>query len=70
MWRFSATAAFSIVHTYESHLTKGEPWNYPVNAAAQTIQKRPNPPLPRPPLKNIYFENSVLLEGKPKIQIF
>ncbi len=30
---------FHIVHTYKSHNTKGEPWNYPVKAAAPTFQK-------------------------------
>ncbi len=37
----AVSSQFHIVYTYESHHTKGEPWNYPMKAAAQTFQKRP-----------------------------
>ncbi len=33
------SSPFYIVHTYESQYTKGEPWNYPMKAAAKTFQK-------------------------------
>ena len=31
---------FQIIHTYESHHTKEEPFNLPMKAASPTFQKR------------------------------
>ncbi len=33
------SSQFHIVHTYGCHITKGEPYNYPMKAAAPTYQK-------------------------------
>ena len=45
---FTVSSQFHNDHNYESHHTKGEPWNSFMKAAAPTFQKRPHP---SPPIK-------------------